>query len=91
MQRPECEIAEVSVVGGVRVGGEECGTRAAAIPFNAGARSEHRDTAVGERICRAYLGHQQRRARIPFQVPGVLGEPADEEDWVSVVKGDGYE
>ncbi len=61
------------------------------LSFDARARTEHRDTAVGERICRAALGHQQRRARIPFQVPGVLGEPADEEDWVSVVKGDGHE
>jgi hypothetical protein len=70
---------------------EECGTRAAAIPFDARARSEDGDAAVGERICRASLGHQQRRARIPLQVLGVLGESADEEDWVSVVKGDGHE
>ena len=73
------------------MGGEECGTRAAAIAFDARARSEHRDAAVGERICRAALGHQQRRARIPLQVLGVLGESADEEDRVSVVKGDGHE
>ena len=71
--------------------GEECGTRAAAILSDARARSEHGDAAVGERICRAALGHQQRRARIPLQVLGVLGESADEEDWVSVFKGDGHE
>ena len=71
--------------------GEECGARAAAIPFDARARSEHGDAAVGERICRAALGHQQRRARIPLQVLGVLGESADKEDRVSVVKGDGHE
>ena len=70
---------------------EECGTRAAAIPFDARAPSEDGDAAVGERICRASLGHQQRRARIPLQVLGVLGEFADKEDWVSVVKGDGHE
>src|SRR6476659_7396939 len=91
MQLPECEISEVSVVSGVRMGGEEGGTRAGAILFNARARSEHCDAAVGERVCRAALGHQQRRARIPLQVLGVLGEFADEEDWVSVVKGDGDE
>jgi hypothetical protein len=73
------------------MGGEECGTRAAAIPFDARARSEHCDAAVGERICRAALRYQQRRARIPLQVLGVLGESADEEDWVSVIKGDGHE
>src|SRR6478672_11924334 len=70
---------------------EECGTRAAAIPFEARARSEDGDAAVGKRICSACLGHQQRRARIPLQVLGVLGESADKEDWVSVVKGDGHE
>ena len=62
------------------MGGEECGTRAVIVPFNARARSEHCDAAVGERICRAALGHHQRRARIPLQVLGVLGEFADEED-----------
>ena len=91
MQLPEREIAEVSVVGRVRMSGEERGTRAAAIPFDARARSEHGDAAVGERICSAALGHQQRRARIPLQVLGVLGESADQEDRVSVVKGDGHE
>ena len=91
MQLPEREIAEVGVVGGVWMGGEECGTHAAATPSDARAWSEHRDAAVGERICRAALGHQQRRARIPLQVLGVLGEFADEEDWVSTVKGDGHE
>src|SRR6478736_3075266 len=70
---------------------EERGTRAAGIPFDARARSEDGDAAVGERICRASLGHEQRRARIPLQVLGVLGESADKEDWVSVVKGDGHE
>src|SRR5436190_23030148 len=70
---------------------EECGARAAAIAFDARARSEDGDTAVGERICGASLGHQQRRARIPLQVLGVLGESADKEDWVSVVKSDGDE
>jgi hypothetical protein len=70
---------------------EECGTRADAIPFDARARSEDGDAAVGERIRRASLGHQQRRARIPLQILGVLGKFADKEDWVSVVKGDGHE
>ena len=73
------------------MGAEEGGTRAAAILSDARARSEHRDAAVGERICRAALGYQQRRARIPLQVLGVLGEFADEEDWVSTVEGDGHE
>ncbi len=71
--------------------GEERGARAAAIAFDARARTEHRDAAVGERIGRAALGHQQRRARIPLQVLGVLGESADEEDRVAVVEGDGHE
>src|SRR5438132_13441620 len=84
MQLPEREIAEVSVVARVRMSSEECGTRTAAIPFDPRARSEDGDTAVGERICRAPLGHQQRRARIPRQVLGVLGQFADKEDWVSV-------
>src|SRR6478735_2319621 len=70
---------------------EECGTRAAAVPLDARARSEEGDAAIGERISRASLGHQQRRARIPLQVLSVLGESADKEDWVSVVKGDGHE
>jgi hypothetical protein len=70
---------------------EECGTRAAAIPFDASARSEDGDAAIGERICGASLGHQQRRARIPLQVLGVLGESADKKDRVSAVKGDGHE
>lgn len=71
--------------------GEELVTRAAAVVSDARARSQHGDAAAGERICGATLGHQQRRARIPFQVLGVLGESADEEDGVSVFKGDGYE
>src|SRR6266513_5601942 len=70
---------------------EECGARAAAIAFDARTRSEDGDAAVGERICTDSLGHQQRRARILLQVLGVLGESADKEDWVSVVKGDGHE
>src|SRR4029434_10223907 len=90
MQLPAREIAEVSVVTCVTMSSEECGTHAAAILFDARARSEDGDAAVGERICRASLGHQQRRARIPLQVLGVLGEFADKEDWVSVVKGDGH-
>jgi hypothetical protein len=60
--------------------GEERGTRAAAVVSDARARSQHGDAAAGERICGATLGHQQRRAKIPFQVLGVLGESADEED-----------
>jgi hypothetical protein len=71
--------------------GEERGTRAAAVLFDARARSQYGDPAVGERICGAALGHQQRRAKITFQVLGVLSESADEEDWVSVVKGGGHE
>src|SRR2546423_11306476 len=91
MQLPEPEVSEVGVVARVRMSSEKCGTLTAAIPFDARARPEDGDAAVGERICRASLGHQQRRARIPLQVLGVLGESADKEDGVSVVKGDGHE
>ena len=70
---------------------EECGARAAEIPFDARARPEDGDVAAGERIGRASLGHQQRRARTRAKVLGVLGESADKEDWVSVVEGDGHE
>ena len=91
MQLPEREIAELGILRGIWMGAEERGTRAAVILSDARARSEHRDAAVGERICSAALGQQQRRARIPLQVLGVLGESADEEDGVSAVKRDGHE
>src|SRR5687767_125838 len=61
MQLPEREIAEISVVARVRMSSEECGTRAATIPFDTRARSQDGDAAVGERICRSSLGHEQRR------------------------------
>src|SRR5688572_28241612 len=89
MQRPEREVAESSVVAGVRMSGEECGTRAAAIPLHPRARSEQGDAAVGERICSAALGYEQRGATVPLQVFGVLGELADKEDRVAAVEGDG--
>jgi hypothetical protein len=66
MQLPKPKIAEVSVVGCVRMSGEERGTRAATFLSDARARSHRGDAAAGERICGAALGHQQRRARIPL-------------------------
>src|SRR5258706_2166687 len=74
LQLPEREIAEVSVVARVRMRSEEFAARAAGIPFDARARSEERDAAVAELIFRASFGHQQRRASIPLQGLGVLGE-----------------
>ena len=81
-QAPEREVAEVSVVGGIRMRGQERGSSAAAIPFDARARPEQRDAAVGERIVGPALRHQQRRARIPLEVLGVFGQSADQEDRV---------
>ena len=71
--------------------GKECGTGAAVVPFDARALSYQRDPTIGERIGRAALCHHQGRARIPLQILGMFGESTDEEDWVSVVKGDGHE
>ena len=42
LQLPEREVAEISVVARVRMNGEECPTRAAAIPLHPRARSEAR-------------------------------------------------
>ena len=71
--------------------GEEGGPGAAVVALDARARTEHGDAAIGERIRRSALGHQQRGARIPRQVPGVLGELADQEDGVSILERDRHE
>lgn len=57
---------------------QERGSSAATILVDSRARTEHRDAAVGERIFRAALGHQQGRALIPLQIPGVFGQSAIE-------------
>ena len=54
--------------------GQERGSSAATISFEACARSEHGDAAVGERIVGPALRHQQGRARIPLEVLGVFGQ-----------------
>jgi hypothetical protein len=70
--------------------GKECGASAALVSFDARARTEHRDAAVGERIRGAALGYEQRCAGILFQILGVFGECADKEDRVFLLKGDGH-
>ena len=90
-QLPEREVAEIGVVGGVRMRRQERGPSAASIPFDSRARTEQGDAAVGEGIDSAALGDEQRRTRISLQVLGVFGESADQEDRVSLVKGDGHE
>src|SRR2546426_8451119 len=53
--------------GGMR--SEEDGTGAALVAIDDGrARTEHRDTAVGERICGGPLGDQKGGTRISLQV-----------------------
>src|SRR2546425_6696818 len=59
VQLPESEVAEVSVVRGVRMRGQECGTRGTAIVLDARARSEKRDPSIGERVWTAGLCHHQ--------------------------------
>jgi len=71
--------------------GEECGPGAAGVSLDARARANHGDAAIGERIGRAALGHEKRGTGIPLQVLGMLGERADQEYRVSVVKSDGHE
>ena len=71
---------------------EESGTGAVLLPLDDGrARTEHRDTAVRERISEAGLGDQKGGARISLQVLGVFGESADKENRVTALKGDGHE
>jgi hypothetical protein len=93
MQLPKREIAEVGVVCRARMRGKECGTGTVPLFLSLDARAltEHRDPAVGERICKAALGYQQGCARIPLQILGVLGQCTDEENRVSILKRDGHE
>ena len=71
--------------------GQERGASAAAISVDLRARTEHRDAPVGERIGGPAFGNQQRSTRIAIEVLGVLGQSADQEDRVAIVKPDGHE
>ena len=90
-QLPEREVAEVGVVGGIRMHGQERGASAAIISFDTRARSQHGDAAVGERIVSAILRHHQGGARIALEVLGMFGHPADQKNRVALVKSDGHE
>ena len=88
-QLPEREVAEVHVIRGVRVRREKRGARHAVVALDLRAGTEQRHAPVRERVFGAALGHQERRPRVPLQVPGVLSHRAYQKHGVAIVEGNG--